>query len=121
MIPLNPINTFLLPVVAAIFFSATTAQAGGIVNVYSARKEALIKPLLDDFTVATGIQVNLITGKADALLKRLQVEGSATPADLFITVASELWGPISSPPLTPLKHPMPIYFYFSREPWLFVQ
>ena len=86
MIPLNPINTFLLPVVAAIFFSATTAQAGGIVNVYSARKEALIKPLLDDFTAATGIQVNLITGKADALLKRLQVEGSATPADLFITV-----------------------------------
>lgn len=86
MIPLNPINTFLLPVVAAIFFSATTAQAGGIVNVYSARKEALIKPLLDDFSAATGIQVNLITGKADALLKRLQVEGSASPADLFITV-----------------------------------
>ena len=37
------------------------------VNVYSARKEALIKPLLDKFTHQTGIQVNLITGEADAL------------------------------------------------------
>ncbi|MBT6273982.1 MAG: Fe(3+) ABC transporter substrate-binding protein, partial [Chromatiales bacterium] len=41
------------------------------VNIYSARKEALIKPLLDRFTAATGVSVNLVTGKADALLKRL--------------------------------------------------
>jgi len=56
------------------------------VNVYSARKEALIKPILERFTEETGIEVNLITGKADALLKRLEVEGDATPADLFVTV-----------------------------------
>jgi iron(III) transport system substrate-binding protein len=86
MIPMNLINTFILPAVAASLLTATTAQAGDIVNVYSARKEALIKPLLDEFSATTGIKVNLITGKADALLKRLQVEGSATPADLFITV-----------------------------------
>jgi len=74
---------------AVILFSmvgASLAQAGDVVNVYSARKEALIKPLLDEFSAVTGIKVNLITGKADALLKRLQVEGSASPADLFITV-----------------------------------
>tara|TARA_B110000503_G_scaffold30509_1_gene49361 strand:- start:5692 stop:6741 length:1050 start_codon:yes stop_codon:yes gene_type:complete len=80
------INKFILVAIAASVLSVTTAQAGDIVNVYSARKEALIKPLLDEFTAITGIKVNLITGKADALLKRLQVEGSATPADLFITV-----------------------------------
>jgi iron(III) transport system substrate-binding protein len=56
------------------------------VNVYSARKEALIKPLLDDFSAQTGIEVNLVTGKADALLTRLKSEGRNTPADLFITV-----------------------------------
>ena len=56
------------------------------VNVYSARKEALIKPVLDRFSKQTGIQVNLITGKADALLTRLRLEGSASPADVFITV-----------------------------------
>ena len=55
------------------------------VNLYSARKEALIKPLLDEFTRETGIKVNLVTGKASALLKRLVTEGRNTPADLFIT------------------------------------
>ena len=57
----------------------------GEVNLYSARKENLIKPLLDRFTEQTGIQVNLVTGKADALLKRLQSEGRNSPADLLIT------------------------------------
>ncbi len=56
------------------------------VNLYSARKEALIKPLLDEFSNTTGIRVNLVTGKADALLKRLETEGANTPADLLITV-----------------------------------
>jgi len=61
------------------------ASAGGEVNLYSARKENLIKPLLDRFTEETGIQVNLVTGKADALLQRLQSEGDNSPADLLIT------------------------------------
>ena len=82
---MNLINKLILSAVTASLLSVTTAQAGDIVNVYSARKEALIKPLLDEFSATTGVKVNLITGKADALLKRLQVEGSATPADLFIT------------------------------------
>ena len=82
---MNLINKLILSAVTASLLSVTTAQAGDIVNVYSARKEALIKPLLDQFSAYAGVKVNLITGKADALLKRLQVEGSATPADLFIT------------------------------------
>ena len=61
------------------------ASAAGEVNLYSARKEKLIKPLLDRFTAETGIKVNLVTGKADALLQRLQSEGRNTPADLLIT------------------------------------
>ncbi len=56
------------------------------VNIYSARKEALIKPILDRFEAQTNIKVNLITGKADALLTRLRIEGKASPADVFITV-----------------------------------
>ena len=55
------------------------------VNVYSARKEALILPLLEQFAAETGIGFNLITAKADALLKRLESEGHSTPADVFIT------------------------------------
>ena len=64
----------------------TIAIASSEVNVYSARKEALIKPLLTQFEEQTGITVNLITGKADALLQRLKIEGKASPADIFITV-----------------------------------
>ena len=56
------------------------------VNVYSARKETLIKPLLDQFTRDTGIEANLITGKADAFIKRLEIEGKNTPADILLTV-----------------------------------
>jgi len=56
------------------------------VNIYSARKEELIKPLLDQFTKETGIDVNLVTGEADTLLKRLEVEGKNTPADILLTV-----------------------------------
>ncbi len=55
------------------------------VNIYSARGEELIKPLLDRFTAETGVRVNLVTGKADALLQRLQSEGVNSPADLLIT------------------------------------
>lgn len=55
------------------------------VNLYSARQEALIKPLLDAFTAETGIKVNIISSKADALLKRIQAEGRNSPADVLLT------------------------------------
>lgn len=55
------------------------------VNVYSARKENLIKPLLDKFSAETGIKTNLITAKADKLLTRMKNEGRNTPADILIT------------------------------------
>ena len=56
------------------------------VNVYSGRKGKLIQPMLDRFQSETGIQVNLITAKSDALIKRIESEGKSSPADLFITV-----------------------------------
>lgn len=60
---------------------ATAAE----VNIYSARKEALIKPLLDRFEKEHGIKVNMVTGKGDALLTRLKAEAKNSPADLLIT------------------------------------
>ena len=69
-----------------LFTLILTLQAGQAeeVNVYSGRKEALIKPLFDEFTKQTGIRVNLVTGKADALIKRLELEGENSPADLLL-------------------------------------
>jgi len=56
------------------------------VNIYSARSEALIKPLLDRYSDQTGTTVNLVTGDADALIKRLELEGDNSPADILLTV-----------------------------------
>lgn len=77
--------TALLSISSVFFPVWLSAAEQKEVNLYSARKEKLIKPLLDQFTGQTGIKVNFVTGKADALLKRLQSEGDNSPADLFIT------------------------------------
>ena len=88
------------------FDGPATPAAAAEVNVYSARKEVLIKPLLDAFTAETGIVVNLVSGKADALLQRLEREGVNSPADVLLTTdagrlakakQSGLLQPISSP------------------------
>jgi len=69
---------------AAATLAAAGAQAAEV-NVYSARKEVLIRPLFDAFEAETGITVNLVSGKADALLERLKREGRNTPADVLLT------------------------------------
>ncbi|MEQ8517045.1 MAG: substrate-binding domain-containing protein, partial [Chromatocurvus sp.] len=61
------------------------ASAAATLNIYSARQEALIKPLLDRFSNETGIVVNLVTGSGDALISRLTSEGRNSPADILLT------------------------------------
>ncbi|ASK33007.1 Fe(3+) ABC transporter substrate-binding protein (plasmid) [Alcanivorax sp. N3-2A] len=75
---------FLSPLFA-LFLVAGCGNESEEVNVYSARKEALIKPLLERFTEQTGVKVNLITGNADALVERIKAEGEHSPADLLLT------------------------------------
>lgn len=77
---------FLSVVLAVAIGPNGAALAAAEVNLYSARQEALIKPLLDRFTAATGIKVNLVSAKADALLQRLKSEGRNSPADILLTV-----------------------------------
>ncbi len=81
---------YLFSLISSLTFIATTPVIASDnpdeVNVYSARKEQLIKPLLNEFTLRTGIKVNLITSSADALLKKLELEGDNSPADILITV-----------------------------------
>ena len=73
------------------------------VNIYSARQEALIKPLLDKFSEQTAVKVNLVTGKGDALLTRLINEGENSPADILLTVdAGRLYRAQQANVLTPI-------------------
>ena len=70
-------------VVAAI---ATTATAGGEVNLYSSRHYDTDERLYSDFEAATGITINRIEGKADELMARIEAEGANSPADVLLTV-----------------------------------
>ncbi len=103
--------------------TATVAQAT-TVNVYSARKEALIKPALEQFTAKTGIEVRLLTGGGDALLARLQNEGENTPADLFLTVdAGNLHRAAQAGVFQPLTDPavlaaVPEHLHGSDDLWV---
>lgn len=75
-----------LGLAAALAGFSCAATAAGTVNVYSARHDSLIEPLLERFSEETGIEVGLITGNSDAMIKRLQVEGRNSPADILVTV-----------------------------------
>ena len=60
-------------------------MAAAEVNIYSYRREHLIRPLLMAFTLETGVEFRLISGKADTLLERLKSEGRSSPADILVT------------------------------------
>lgn len=74
----------LLVLSVSILLGAQCRAQNAEVNIYSERKEELIKPLLERFTADTGIKVNLVTGDGDALIKRLEIEGRNSPADILL-------------------------------------
>ena len=93
------------------------------VNVYSARKEILLRPLLDRFTMESGIRVNLLVSNGAALLSRLRLEGDNSPADLFIATdvgdlqratASGLFSPF---PSESLSQRVPSFYRDSAGHW----
>jgi len=69
----------------------TTSQAAEVV-LYSARIEALLKPMLDAFQANAGMKVRYFTASEKELFERLKAEGNRTPADVLMTVdAGNLW------------------------------
>ena len=72
-------RTFLMLVSLAFILAAGgTALADGEVNVYSHRHYDTDQALYDRFEEQTGIEVNVIQGKADELIERLSREGTAS-------------------------------------------
>ena len=65
--------------------SATPVSAADLVNVYTYREPALIKPLFDAFTKSTGVAVNVLYA-SQGLEQRIAAEGANSPADVLITV-----------------------------------
>ncbi|UTW60278.1 Fe(3+) ABC transporter substrate-binding protein [Kordiimonas sp. SCSIO 12603] len=65
---------------------ASSANADGVVNVYSARHYDTDLALYADFEKQTGVKVNLIEAASDTLIERILNEGKYSPADILITV-----------------------------------
>lgn len=82
------LSCFSLALLSSSLFLSTQAVAAdnneGIV-VYNAQHENLVKPWVDGFTKETGIKVTLRNGDDSELGNQLVQEGSASPADVFLT------------------------------------
>jgi iron(III) transport system substrate-binding protein len=76
---------FVIACVMAFSTEAVTLSAADKLTIYSGRAERLIKPVLDEFTSKTAIQVDLLSSGTTELVNRLKAEGDRTQADLFLT------------------------------------
>ena len=75
-----------------IFFIVSEISFAAEVNLYTSRHYDTDESLYDFFTKETGIEVNVISAKGNALIEKIKAEGSNTSADVFITVdAGNLW------------------------------
>lgn len=82
------LSCFSLALLSSSLFLSTQSVAAdnneGIV-VYNAQHENLVKSWVDGFTKETGIKVTLRNGDDSELGNQLVQEGSASPADVFLT------------------------------------
>lgn len=118
----------------AMIAAGTATMAGGQalaqeVNLYSSRHYDTDVALYEDFTEASGVEVNLIEGDADELIERIRAEGANSPADVLITVdagrlyraeEADLLSPVESDTLEErvpdnLQHPDDLWFGLSKR------
>ena len=79
----------LLHLVLAAALAATTLTACGggreALTIYSGRTSNLVAPLLEDFSEATGIPIDVRYGDSAQLALLIEQEGDRTPADVFLS------------------------------------
>ena len=81
------ISFFLTLLVSGVLTGLASVQAAETETlvVYSGRSDKFVKPVIEEFTRKTGIQVILHSAKSTELINKLRIEGKRTEADLFIS------------------------------------
>ena len=82
-----------ISICASLFILVSCAyEPADELTIYTSRQPQLIEPIVEKFTLETGIKVNFLSGNAQELMERIDVEGDNSPADIFMTVdAGVLW------------------------------
>ena len=82
-----------ISICASLFILVSCAyEPADELTIYTSRQPQLIEPIVEKFSIETGIKVNFLSGNAQELMERIDVEGDNSPADIFMTVdAGVLW------------------------------
>ena len=107
----------------SLFIIFSCAKDSSELTVYTSRQPQLIEPIVEQFTNETGIKVNLLSGNAQELMERIDIEGEDSPADIFMTVdAGVLWQAAERDILAKidseiLKENIPAHLRDSKNEW----
>ena len=84
-------NIKLSPLILLIVLGSEQILASEV-NLYTSRHYDTDDELYERFTKQTGIKVNVLSAKGNALIEKIRSEGDRSPADVFVTVdAGNLW------------------------------
>jgi iron(III) transport system substrate-binding protein len=117
------VTTALVVVGVSIGADVRAQQAGGVLNLYSARHYQTDEALYNNFTKLTGIKINRIELGDEQLLQRLRSEGANSPADVVLLVdAARLWSAQSTGLFQPtqskvLEERIPAHLRASDNTW----
>lgn len=119
----------LLLALSAAYAESSLAAAGSkpessdTLTIYTAQKEDFARPIFDEFTKDTGIEVNMVVDNGPVLLEKLKTEGEGSPADVLVTVdVGNLWLATEAGVLAPtqskvLEKNIPAWYRDSQNRW----
>src|SRR5512134_1288935 len=103
-------------------YHADPAWAAEGLIVYSGRKEKAIKPVVDAFTKATGLAVDLKVGKTSGLANEIRMEKAHPRGDVFVSTEGGIMEILSQdglldPYVSPGSQAIPLHFRSPSGAW----
>ncbi|MEW5757673.1 MAG: extracellular solute-binding protein [Pseudomonadota bacterium] len=113
----------LLLTTLALSLAAPMIHAADSLVVYSGRKDTFVKPVFEEFTKKTGIEVVVHAGESTALLNKLRLEGARSEADVYISNDSgnldigNSWG-LFEPLPAKITEQIPAQYHATNNSWI---